>query len=223
MMKLILLAATYLLIGFSNAQVAPVLVTVTDANEQPISSDKILFIGMKSGKSVSGITDAKGQFNIELPAGETYEIKIDAMGDEMEYSSLEVPTLPEGSEFQDMEIQIMYEMASSITLDDLHFATGKSMISANSYSGLNDLTDYLKRKKDIRILIGGHTDNVGDPVANLKLSEARALAVKDYLIKKGISTTRLISKGYGEARPIADNSSSEGRSTNRRTEIEIIE
>ncbi len=80
----------------------------------------------------------------------------------------------------------------------------------------------LKSKPEINAEISGHTDNKGDEKKNQKLSQDRAKAVADYLIKKGISTVRLIPKGYGMAQPIATNDTDAGRQLNRRVEMKIL-
>jgi outer membrane protein OmpA-like peptidoglycan-associated protein len=72
------------------------------------------------------------------------------------------------------------------------------------------------------VSIEGHTDNVGDANSNQRLSEKRAKACLDYLVKQGINATRLISAGYGETRPIGDNTTAAGRQENRRTEFNPI-
>lgn len=202
---------------------APVTVLVTTPELVPIANDKIVFIGQKSGKKIIGITNGLGKFLVNLPAGETYDIKISAIGDDMDYNVLEIPTLPAGSEFQDMELAITYWMGDSFILSNLNFETGKSTIKSASYSELDELVDYLKRKKTLKIVVAGHTDNVGSSDGNLKLSKDRALAVKAYLVKKGISAGRLRTEGFGMNQPIADNSTPTGRAENRRTEIQIVE
>ena len=203
-------------------QTAPLKVTVTDSKQKPYVGDQIIFIGQKSGKELIGKTGADGSFKINLPAGDIYTIKVKSFTAEKDYSTVEVPTLPEGQEFQEMQLQIMYEMSNSITLDDLHFETGKSSIKANSYEMLNQLADYLKNRSDLKIEIAGHTDNVGNEDANMILSQKRAEAVKNYLIKKGVPASRLTSKGYGESRPLETNETAQGRQQNRRTEIYIL-
>jgi outer membrane protein OmpA-like peptidoglycan-associated protein len=85
------------------------------------------------------------------------------------------------------------------------------------------LVALLKGNPEKKIEIGGHTDNVGSDEANLTLSNNRAQSVVDYLIKKGIATTRLTAKGYGETLPIATNDTDAGRAKNRRTEFKVIE
>ncbi len=72
------------------------------------------------------------------------------------------------------------------------------------------------------IEIAGYTDNVGTDEANLKLSQERADAIRDYLMKRGVSHLKIIAKGYGEADPVATNETPEGRKLNRRTEIHIL-
>ncbi len=70
--------------------------------------------------------------------------------------------------------------------------------------------------------IGGHTDSQGSDTYNLRLSESRANAVRNYLIQRGVEATRLIAKGYGESMPIAPNTTREGRAKNRRVEFKVI-
>jgi OOP family OmpA-OmpF porin len=74
-----------------------------------------------------------------------------------------------------------------------------------------------------KLRIEGHTDNVGSAPANEALSGERALAIKKFLVDKGINKTRLIAVGFGQNKPVADNSTEEGRAKNRRTEFRIAE
>jgi len=84
------------------------------------------------------------------------------------------------------------------------------------------LLTILRESPELIIEIGSHTDNIGDEGYNLKLSQKRAEIVAKYLIEKGIDKNRLIAKGYGESKPVADNSTEQGRSFNRRTEFKVI-
>ena len=202
---------------------APVTVTVKDPDGVVIPNDKIIFKGKKTGREIIGITDAKGTFLVRLPAGDTYDIKISVIGDDLEYNTIEIPTLPANAEFQDMALEITYWMGDSFVLSNLNFETGRATIQPGSYATLNKLADHLKRKKGLKILIAGHTDNIGNAAANVMLSKDRANAVRAYLLKKGLSAARISTKGYGMDRPIADNATAKGRAENRRTEIQIIE
>ena len=91
-----------------------------------------------------------------------------------------------------------------------------------SKTELNQLIALMNENAALKILISGHTDNVGKPADNLTLSNNRAKAVIAYLQQNGISKTRLIAKGLGETKPIADNNTETGRALNRRTELSIV-
>jgi OmpA-OmpF porin, OOP family len=107
-------------------------------------------------------------------------------------------------------------------LNNVYFDTGKATLKPSSYAELNDLVEYMKLKPSVKIEVAGHTDDVGDDAANMKLSQDRAQAVKAYLMKKGIAADRIVAKGYGETRPVATNETPEGRQKNRRTEVTIL-
>ena len=100
------------------------------------------------------------------------------------------------------------------------FETGKSMVRAESAPTLKEIAAALTQHPELRIRIEGHTDNVGSADANLRLSEARAAAVKDALVKEyRIDAARLETAGLGDTKPVADNKTAEGRSSNRRVEV----
>jgi len=101
----------------------------------------------------------------------------------------------------------------------IFFETGSDKLKTSSLAQLDILADILKRYNAAVLTIEGHTDNVGDDSFNQNLSQKRAQAVKDYLMTKGILESRLIAIGFGEAKPIADNNSSAGRTQNRRVEL----
>ncbi len=105
----------------------------------------------------------------------------------------------------------------------LEFETGKSVIRTSSYPSLNDLVDLMKKKPSFKLLIDGHTDNVGSAASNMKLSASRANAVKLYLTDRGIDASRITATGYGLTKPIADNKTAEGRQKNRRVEFTIMQ
>jgi len=106
--------------------------------------------------------------------------------------------------------------------DNLEFETGKAIIRSSSNVSLDELADLFKAKPKFMLLIEGHTDNVGSRNSNMTLSKNRATAVKLYMQKKGIEGSRLIVKFYGPDKPIADNTTEEGRQKNRRVEMTVI-
>jgi OOP family OmpA-OmpF porin len=100
------------------------------------------------------------------------------------------------------------------------FETGKAEIRPESAPTLKQIVDALKEHPELRLRIEGHTDNVGTPDANLALSEARALAVKNRLVSEfGIDAARLESVGLGDTKPATPNTTPEGRANNRRVEV----
>jgi OOP family OmpA-OmpF porin len=103
----------------------------------------------------------------------------------------------------------------------VYFDTNKATIKPMSFALLNDVAQAMQDNPKIKVEIQGHTDSQGDDKFNLKLSQRRAESVRTYLIKKGVSSDRMTSKGYGENVPIADNRTSDGRAQNRRVEFVI--
>lgn len=110
----------------------------------------------------------------------------------------------------------------AIILEGITFATGKADIKPESEAKLKEALKTLKTYSSIVVEISGHTDNVGSANSNEKLSQLRAESVKNWLVSKGVDSRRLEAKGYGEATPIADNSTKEGRAKNRRIEFKRI-
>ncbi len=108
-------------------------------------------------------------------------------------------------------------------LQQVHFATGKATILADSFILLQQVVDAIVKNNIKRIRVEGHTDNRGKKATNQKLSEARAAAVADYLVSQGIDRSRIESAGYGDSRPLAPNLTARGRELNRRVEFVILE
>jgi outer membrane protein OmpA-like peptidoglycan-associated protein len=106
--------------------------------------------------------------------------------------------------------------------DNLEFETAKDIIFETSKPSLNELAQVLQKKTNWKLEIAGHTDNVGDDNGNLVLSKKRAEALKAYLISQGVEEARLITKYFGETKPIATNDTPEGRQKNRRVEMKIV-
>jgi outer membrane protein OmpA-like peptidoglycan-associated protein len=107
--------------------------------------------------------------------------------------------------------------------DRLLFDTGKATLQPASQEQLTNIADILKAYPQVKIRIGGYTDNTGDPAANLQLSQQRADNVMAELTQLGVDPSRMSAKGYGDENPIADNSSDEGRQKNRRISLSVVE
>jgi OmpA-OmpF porin, OOP family len=104
----------------------------------------------------------------------------------------------------------------------VHFATGKSMVRPDSRALLNQVVQVLNDYPKMRVSIQGHTDSQGGEALNMRLSQERAEAVREYLVEKGVAPERLEALGYGPTKPIATNRTAKGRSLNRRTEFRIV-
>jgi len=101
----------------------------------------------------------------------------------------------------------------------INFETGKSVIKPESRQIIDQIAEMLKQNPGLKISIEGHTDNVGSEKSNLSLSESRARSVMEAVLAKGIDKARLSTKGWGQAKPIAENTTEDGRAKNRRVEI----
>jgi len=109
-----------------------------------------------------------------------------------------------------------------VKINNLYFATNKTYILPQSEAALQDLSQFLLDNNQVRILIIGHTDNVGSDQANQILSEGRANSLRAELIKRGVDAARIEVEGKGESQPIDTNDTEEGRQNNRRVEFMIL-
>ena len=104
----------------------------------------------------------------------------------------------------------------------IKFATNSAQLEAASNEILDEVASVMSQNERIRVRVEGHTDNTGVGEKNLALSEARAASVRDYIVGKGIAAERLESKGCGQAVPVADNATEDGKVENRRVEFVIL-
>ncbi len=111
------------------------------------------------------------------------------------------------------------EAKTPVVLRGVTFETGRSALKPDSYTILDIVAASLVANPDIKIEIGGHTDNTGSVATNTRLSQARADAVRIYLAQKGVAPDRMVAKGYGPSQPVAPNTTAVGRAQNRRVEL----
>jgi outer membrane protein OmpA-like peptidoglycan-associated protein len=109
-----------------------------------------------------------------------------------------------------------------LTLDNLIFARGSDRITESSFEGLDELVAFLEDRPSLVIQLEGHTDFAGNADANMRLSEARVLAVKDYLVKQGVKKSRVLTKAFGGTQPLFTERTDEAKTKNRRVEVRII-
>ncbi|MBK8341027.1 MAG: OmpA family protein [Flavobacteriales bacterium] len=119
--------------------------------------------------------------------------------------------------------QVEPEVGKSIRLDNIFFDFDKATLKPESEAELTKVVDLLTDYPHMRIEIHAHTDDQGSDAYNIRLSNDRAKAVVDHLIKEKVDTDRLTWKGYGKSRPVADNATEEGRAHNRRVEFTVLD
>ncbi|MTI19691.1 OmpA family protein, partial [Fulvivirga sp. RKSG066] len=200
-------------------------------------------------------SDDKGSFKLKYKPGhdayvvvakegyETHYIKISDLSKASASDSLphiaminDLKWLEKLDKIKNQDVQVLSEQSLSkrvkkgavFVMEHIYFDFNDATIKPEAYQDLTLLQSYLERNKNTVIEIGGHTDNLGSSEHNHALSQSRADAIKEYLVGKGISASRLIAVGYGEEKPIAQNQfesgadNPEGRRLNRRTEVKIL-
>jgi outer membrane protein OmpA-like peptidoglycan-associated protein/tetratricopeptide (TPR) repeat protein len=167
-------------------------------------------------------TDESGMYLVTLPVGKEYAFNVNRKGYLFYSENFDLSEhVPDSTYNIDIPLQPLQANATVI-LKNIFFDVNKYELKPESSTELDNIVKLLKENPSLRIQINGHTDNVGKPADNLKLSNNRSNAVIQYLINKGIASSRLSAKGWGETQPIADNSTEEGRARNRRTEMKVI-
>ena len=167
-------------------------------------------------------TDEQGNYLMTLPVGKDYVFNVNRKG-YLFYSDnfLLSQRAPDSTYEKNIPLQPI-EVNASIVLKNIFFETNKFQLDPKSQAELDKIIQLLNDNPTLKIEISGYTDNVGKPPDNLSLSNNRAKSVVTYLIGKNIASQRLVAKGYGETKPVADNTTEEGRAKNRRTELKVI-
>lgn len=193
-------------------------VSVSDAESGVAIPAQVEICPRKSRQAAYTLaTDStSGASSVYLADTATYTLRIAQVG----YEEYEAPIAHIGDSMHVVLKPI--KKGEVFVMRNLHFATNKTRILSSSEEALEALFGYLERNPEIRIKIMGHTDNVGKDAANQRLSEGRAQAVREDLIKRGIDASRIEAEGYGETRPIDTNDTEEGRQNNRRVEVEVL-
>jgi outer membrane protein OmpA-like peptidoglycan-associated protein len=110
----------------------------------------------------------------------------------------------------------------TIVLDHLIFEQGKAVINSQSFQQLDELVAMMKDSPKVEIQLEGHTDNIGNPEANLKLSQQRVDAVKKYITTRGVNKNRVKTKAFGGSQPVAKENTEAARAKNRRVEMRVL-
>jgi outer membrane protein OmpA-like peptidoglycan-associated protein len=167
-------------------------------------------------------TDEDGNYLVTLPVGKDYAFNVNRKGYLFYSDNFSMKTnQPDSPLVVNIPLQPI-EAGASIVLKNIFFDTKKFDLEPESMNELDKVVQLMKENPALKILITGHTDNVGQPADNLLLSNNRAKAAIAYLQKNGIDMKRLSAKGFGATKPIASNNNEAGKAQNRRTELSII-
>lgn len=196
---------------------------LTRADSTPIKA-RILFeklpyyddMGMAS-------TLMEGNYELYLLKGFTYNIKITASGFEAKEVEYVVKDEERVNElFENFYLEISEERRL-IVLENLNFDSGRAGIRSESFEELDRLAEWINARPQIMVQLEGHTDFEGSASANLKLSQDRVEAVKAYLEKKGVNKTQVLTKAFGGTVPLTQERTAEGKASNRRVEVRILD
>ncbi|WP_420458387.1 OmpA family protein [Neolewinella sp.] len=205
---------------------------IDDRTEQPLVADVRLQPQTPGSRVTVRATDSDGHYLTVLPIGLEYGFTVEKSG-YLFYSnhfSL-TDTFSVTQPFKlEIRLQPVEELAEApeaeadgaIVLRNVFFETGSDELVGLSTEELDRLATLLRDQPDVSVEIAGHTDDVGSETANQALSERRARRVKAYLESQGIAAVRITAVGYGESRPVAPNTTEEGRAGNRRTTFRLI-
>lgn len=176
-------------------------------------NDQLLFTGQ---------TDIEGKCTTWVEQHKIYDVFVEKFGKSFSLK-LELPADSRLSEFDCMvRIKVIEEYTRTYTLENVYFDVDKWDLKPASFPALDQLYKAMNTSPSMTIELAGHTDSDGDDVHNMTLSQRRADAVKKYLTDKGISTNRILTKGYGEKVPLVDNNTDANKAKNRRTEVRVI-
>ena len=204
---------------------AKIIGTARDAStKEPLSKTVVKLIDVHSGATLSlRQTSDNGSFSFDVNTAKEYRLELARAS----YFMHKISTYVDSDSLVEGKLLINADMNAiqkdqAYAIDDVLFATGKAELNAQSKEILDELIVTMKENPTLIIEMGSHTDDVGGDAMNLTLSQKRAESCVNYMVEGGIRADRLIARGYGEAVPVADNSSEEGRSKNRRTEFKVI-
>jgi len=178
-----------------------------------------LLTGEEIGVTETDPTD--GSYTIMLPSGVQYGYRAEAKGYIAENANLDVTAKDKYSEQKQDLFLVPFNVGQTVKMNNIFFQQSKYYLTTSSYPELARLIRIMKDYPTVEIKLGGHTDNQGDPVLNLKLSLDRVNEVKKYLSSHGINGGRITTEGFGDTKPLASNDQEDTRSKNRRVEFTI--
>lgn len=205
--------------------------TITNHTTKEMVSARISYQSLPFGNIVGTLSGS--EFSIPLYGNEKYSVTVEAPGFAPAKYMLDPATAVNGKVTQNIELGLPAPAATTaptahhvgkvMRLDALIFHQRSAVISPESYPELNTVADMLHSNPNMVIQLEGHTDTRGDKNLNLKLSEDRVESVKNYLVRRGVSKSRIKLKAYGGSQPLSTENTEEAHKLNRRVEVRIIE
>jgi outer membrane protein OmpA-like peptidoglycan-associated protein len=200
---------------------------LTDGKGRRVTAGKVIVRDMETNiiYMECNVDPDSGSYQMALPPGGRYSLEIVQKNSLPQFDTIDTRQVTHYIERnietrKIISFQEMKEQNIAVPLNNLFFNTGEAIIRPDSYLELDNLAKLIK-ENSWQLEILGHTDNAGSAEMNKKLSEARAAAVKAYLLGKGCTAAAIKTAGYGATKPIADNKDELGRAKNRRVEIKI--
>lgn len=185
---------------------------------------KIIYENLEDGEElgVAYSNPNTGEYKIVLPYGSRYAIRAEAKDFISVSKNIDLTVVGSFKEIKGEDLGLAPIQAGvTVQLFNIFFEFGKAALQPQSFFELDRMIAVMNKNPNMVIEVQGHTDNVGSDENNLRLSQQRADAVRDYFVKKNIPQERVQSVGYGESKPIASNATTEGQAKNRRVEFEI--
>ncbi len=191
---------------------------------EALGNVEILYERLPDGTEIGLATSdpTTGTYKIVLPSGAKYGYLAEAEGYVSVNANIDLNDLEEYKEINQDLFLVPIETGATVVLNNIFFEFDRSALADDSFPELKRVVELLTDNPGLEIEIGGHTDSVGSTSYNQRLSERRAKAVFDYLVENGIASERVVSRGFGEGKPVAGNDTSEGRAENRRVEFKIL-
>ena len=196
---------------------------VYDAKTDKGLPSAVELIDLATNRTLSKVqTDETGNYLLTLPIGKDYAFNVNRKGYLFYSDNYSLKDKSPDSTYQKNIPLQPIDVNASVVLHNIFFDYNKYDLKKESIPELDKLVQFMTDNPTVKIQVEGHTDNIGTAAENLKLSENRAKSVVNYLLTRHIASQRLIAKGYGATKPIADNTTETGRAQNRRTEIKVI-
>lgn len=198
-------------------------IIINRKTNKPISTKELVKI-QSNGSDIPGakFDPETGNYEVEIALGTSHTISANIPNYFPQFEVVDLTKEKTNVKLAKDLYVTPLEIGQSVKLNNIFFESSKSTLKPKSFPELNKVVKFLKDNPTIDIQIEGHTDNVGKPDANIKLSRWRARSVQQYLVGKGIDVKRVKFDGFGANKPVAKNTTAQGRSLNRRVEFKIL-